>query len=80
MNFFSMLSKVEAEEAKQKTAIGKKTFEMPAVGASDAEAASDAESIPAKKKTRKKETMPEGNDADNILQEDDEPENITEEE
>ncbi len=78
MTFFSMLSKVEAEEAKQKTAIGKKNFELPAVGASDADAAVD--DAPAPKKTSKKkvkESLPEGSEADNVLQ-DDEPDENTE--
>lgn len=69
MNFFSMLSKVEAEEAKKQTAIGKKEFEMPAVASSDAAASADP--APAKKKTKKtKEPLPEGSEADNVLQED----------
>lgn len=80
MNFFTMLSKVEAAEEARKTAIGKKNFEMPAVGASEAEAAED-EPAPAapKKRSKKKESLPEGSEADNVLQED-EPETDEEEE
>lgn len=80
MNFFTMLSKVEAAEEARKTAIGKKNFEMPPVGASEAEAAED-EPAPAapKKRSKKKESLPEGSEADNVLQED-EPETDEEEE
>lgn len=77
MTFFSMLSKVEAEEAKQKTAIGKKNFELPAVGASDADAAADEAPAPKKKSKKAKESLPEGSEAENVLQ-DDEPNEETE--
>ena len=57
MTFFSMLSKVEAEEAKKQVA--------------SSDAAASADPAPAKKKTKKiKETLPEGSEADNVLQED----------
>lgn len=70
MNFFSMLSKVEAEEAKKQTAIGKKEFEMPAVASSDAAASADPAPAVKKKTKKNKETLPEGSEAENVLQED----------
>lgn len=79
MTFFSMLSKVEAEEAKQKTAIGKKNFELPAVGASDADAAADETPAPKKKSKKVKETLPEGSEAANVLQDEEPEETETEE-
>lgn len=68
MNFFQMLSAVEAEQKKQQTAVGKKEFKMPAVAAADAEASADP--AEPKKKTKKKEIIPEGNEAENVLQPD----------
>ena len=70
MNFFSMLLKVEAEEAKKQTAIGKKEFEMPAVASADAAASADPAPAPKKKTKKNKETLPEGSEAENVLQED----------
>ena len=69
MNFFTMLSAVEAEKAKQKTAIGNTAaFQLPSVGELDA--AASAEPEPAKKTKKKKEHLPEGNEAENVIQED----------
>ena len=78
MNFFTMLSAVEAEKEKQKTAIGKKntSFSLPAVAVNDA--AEDPESTP-KKTRKKKEVLPEGDEADNVIQPE-EPEEDEEEE
>lgn len=69
MNFFTMKEIVDAAQRKseeQKNAIERK-FSLPAVGASDA-----APEEPKKtKKTRKSEPqIPEGNEADNVIQED----------
>lgn len=65
MNFFQMLSAVEAEQKKHQTAVGKKEFKMPAVAAADAEASADP--APAEPK-KKKEIIPEGNEAENVIQ------------
>lgn len=67
MNFFTMLSAVEAEKQKQANAIAKKTFTMPAVGEADAAAAADP--APKKSTKKKKEVLPEGPEADNVIQE-----------
>lgn len=79
MNFFQMLSAVEAVQKKQQTAVGKKEFKMPAVAAADAEASADPAPAEPKKKTKKKEIIPEGNEAENVLQPD-EPEEDDEKE
>lgn len=77
MTFFNMLSKVEAEEVKKKTAIGKKNFELPAVAEADAKAAE--ESTPKKTPKKKiKETLPEGSEAENVINEDPEDEETEE--
>lgn len=69
MTFFNMLNAVEAEKAKQKTAIGKPAeFKLPAVGEADAAASTDPEPTASKKKTKKKEIIPEGSEAENVLQ------------
>lgn len=77
MNFFTMLSAVEAEKQKQANAVAKKNFTMPAVGEADAAAAADP--APKKSTKKKKEALPEGPEADNVIQED-EPEEDEEEE
>lgn len=68
MNFFQMLSAVEAEQKKHQTAVGKKEFKMPAVAAADAEASADPAPAEPKKITKKKEIIPEGNEAENVIQ------------